>query len=101
MSGTSYHRGGYPHHQNGTATVAAPQEYQPPGGPTLNVEFANWGANNIELFLTEKAKDLGAGNGWLIAAGTFVSVEVEINRYWVQSIGGPSAFRALFTCRSA
>ncbi len=88
-------RRGKPHHVNGTtpAAGAISTAYELPN-TTNRLLFHNTGTAAIELFLTEKARAAGAGNGLNVNNGTGVDLAIEVAQFWVRS-AAPQTFQAL------
>lgn len=91
----AFHRSGRPHHIN-DVTSAIVDEWETPGS-TIQFDFQNTHATvDIELFLTKKAADAGAGNGFIVPAQSGYYLEVEIKSFWTLSAAAGS-FRAIIT----
>lgn len=87
-----YPRPGHPAHVNGAATTTLGE--WPLQGQTMMFAFHNVGTEDIELFLTEKAKDRGAGHGLIVAGGMGWEGSVQINRFWTLA-GSSVSFQAV------
>lgn len=91
----AFKRSGLPHHINGVTSTNVEEWVTP--GKTNHIDFQNTHATvDIELFLTRKAAEAGAGNGFIVPAQTGYYLEVELMSFWTLSSAAGS-FRAILT----
>lgn len=94
-----YVRPGRGQHINGTTAVATVEKWAITVGRTTRVMIVNThGATGLEVFFTKEAADLGAGAGWLLAAGASLTLEIEVIEFWTLAAGA-CTFRAIVTGR--
>lgn len=84
---------GHAYHMQGSATTSV-AEWKLPGQTTW-LRIANHDDTNaLEVFLTAKAAEAGAGNGITIATESAVEMPIQVGRFWTLA-GGTVAFDVL------